>query len=305
MKKHIILTTFLLYSIAAQAQRPLLRFDYKTWKTKTAAKANVNLSDDTKGLLITNRTAAETTAEPTWYSVFSTGGTPDSDEFNTETLNKYLYNQNTFDVLQSLSMQTLGNGTYVNAEFGSFLFGPVRLGIGGAFKTSGDTTKDDAIKSSIQKVISSGGSVNFNFSLPLYFVRSKNDQLHFGVWGETLWGINPNIDDSTGATSFASSNINFSNQTGLMIHFDVGSNDQTARLYFDIPIHYSWGNTQTEELGLPDFSLVKLRAGISIKDLFIMYISGPLYSTSSKVQSTPFSFSMQVSPSQISKLLSE
>jgi hypothetical protein len=141
--------------------------------------------------------------------------------------------------------------------------------------------------------------------LPLYFVRSKNDQLHFGVWGETFWGINPNINDSTGSTSFASSDINFSNQTGLLLHFDVGSNDQVARLYFDVPIHYSWGNTQTQQLNLPDFSLVKLRAGISIKDLFIMYVSGPLYSTSSKVQSTPFTFSLQVSPSQLSKVLGE
>ena len=144
--------------------------------------------------------------------------------------------------------------------------------------------------------------MDFNFTAPVYFYRSKNDQLHFALIAQTVWGINPNINDSTGQTSYASSDLNFINHTGFSMQLYISSNNQKARLYFEMPVHYAWGNS-TQELNLPDFSVIKLRAGLIIADMLSFYVSGPLYSTSSRVQRAPFAMSVQVSPSVVAKKL--
>lgn len=217
-------------------------------------------------------------------------------------LNTYLYNQPAFAPLTSFAVQGPGTGTYINAEIGSFLFGPVRLSVGGSFQTTGDTTKDEAVKSSLQKIISAGGSVNFNFSVPLIFKLGENSMYNFGVFAHTIWGINPNVEDSTGKTLFTSNDLKFSNQTGIRIYYDVGSNDGKARLSFDISYDYAWGNS-FYELNLADFSIIKLRTGVIISDLVSIYVSGPLYSSSEKVQATPFTMSVQFSPQELSERL--
>lgn len=269
----IITTVFLmLLTTAALAQSPILNLDY---------------SKNTEG----NKSADKS------FSIFSS---PEAG--NTTALSKYLYDQGTFDVLKSVSLQTLGDATHIHSEFASFLFGPVRLGIAGSFSTAGDTTVDEAIKTSLERIMNAGGAMNFNFTTPLYFHRSKNDQLHFAIIGQTVWGINPNINDSTGETSYASSDLNFVNHTGLSMQLYISSNNQKARLYFEMPVHYVWGNSN-QELGLPDFTVVKLRAGLIIVDMLSFYVSGPLYATSSQVQRAPFAMSVQVSPSVIAKKL--
>jgi hypothetical protein len=214
-------------------------------------------------------------------------------------LNAYLYNQGSVSGFQSLTVQNFnGVHTDINAEFASFLFGPVRLGVSGSFQTTGDTTKDDAIKSNLQKIISNGGTINLNFLIPIFFTRTPNEQVHFGVLGQFYNGLTPGIDDN-GTVDYSKS-ISFTNQTGLIIHFDVGSNDKKARLTFDIPCFYSASsNNVNQQIGLPNFFLARLQVGAVLGDLVNLHIAGPIYSTSTKVQHSPFLLSLQFSPSQI------
>ncbi|MCB9045792.1 MAG: hypothetical protein H6550_06605 [Chitinophagales bacterium] len=273
MMRSITITFCLLFTIAASAQTPILKLDYS--KTDGSQKSDRS------------------------YALFNSG--PKAD-FSPTSLNKYIYDQGTFDVLRSVSVQTLGSATHIYSEFGSFLFGPVRMGIGGSFSTTGDTTEDAAIATSLERIMNAGGSLNFNFLMPLYFHRSANDQLHFGFFAQTVWGINPNINDSTGQTSYASSDLNFINHTGLAMQLYISSNNQKARLYFEVPVHYVWGNSAAE-LHIPDYTAIKLKAGVIIVDMISFYISGPLYATTGRVQRAPFAMSVQVSPSVIAKQL--
>lgn len=222
-----------------------------------------------------------------------------------ETLVQSLHaEQGTLSFLNSFAVQTIAGGTYINGELTSVLFGPVRLGIGGSFKTSSDTTRNDAVKKELQKIISTGGNLNMNFSLPLFFVRTSNDQLHFGIFALSNWAITPATLDTSGRVTVTSDNFSFNNQTGVNIHFNVCSNNnQKARLTFDIPMTYNWGNTLTDKLALTDFSAITIRAGFTIIDAIALYVSGPLYSTSSAVQCVPFKLSIQLSPKKLSDML--
>ncbi len=128
----------------------------------------------------------------------------DIGKYDVDSLNKFFYDQKNVSAFQSISIQhAVDPDDFINAEFASFLFGPVRMGVEGSFKTSGDTTKDAAIKSSLQKILYSGGAINFNFSLPLFFCRDRKDQVHFGIFGQINNGLNPGISDSTGGTNFS------------------------------------------------------------------------------------------------------
>jgi hypothetical protein len=192
-----------------------------------------------------------------------------------------------------------GSQSYITTELASFLFGPLRMGVGGSFLSKGDTSKDNAIKTSIQKIVTNGGAINFNFSLPLLFCRSAGDKTHFSIFAQMNNGINPGVD-STG-TDF-SKNVSFINQSGLIFHFDAGSNDGKALLSFDLPCYYSASsNNLKSQLNLPNFAVVKLQVGANINQLLNIHISGPLLSSSKTIQKTPFIVSLQFSPGQVVK----
>ncbi len=162
--------------------------------------------------------------------------------YDLDTLNNYLYNQASVSALQNAALQNFNNdNTNITAEFASALFGPVRMGLSGTFSTKGDTTKDNAIKTSLQKIITNGGEFNLNFLVPLLNCRDRSDQVHFGIFFQSNSGINPGINDSTGNTNF-SSNVLFTNQTGLLLHTDFGSNDKKTRISIDLPFYYAWGS---------------------------------------------------------------
>jgi len=236
-------------------------------------------------------------ASPIYHFSLFKPGTTDFDDLNT-----YLYNQNNISTLQSMSIQSFGGShTMVSTELASFFFGPVRLGVSGTFQTSGDSTKDAAVQSSLQKILNNGGAVNLNFAVPVYFIRTKNDQLHFIIFGQSNNGINPGITGS-GSTTL-SNNVSFANQTGLNFHFDITSNvDQKARISIDLPCFYSINsNNLKNELMLPNYSAVRLQVGVVLGDLLNLHISGPVVSSSSKVQSAPYQVSLQFSPAQIVK----
>jgi len=237
------------------------------------------------------------------YSIFKIG------TYNTTILNNYLYNEHKFDFAGSLSLQNQGNSQFINAELVSVLFGPVRLGFGGSFKTTGDTTKDNGIATNLQKIVSNGGTINTNFTMPLAFWRSRNENMHFGIIAQSNWGINPNLSDSGATLTLFSNNINFVNEDGLLFHFDAGGNNNdtgskkvTAKLSIDLPMFYAWGNANNQ-VNLPDFSVIQLRVGLIISNLVSLQISGPLYSTSKAVMNTPFSLYLQFSPSAVTKAM--
>ena len=219
-----------------------------------------------------------------------------------DSLNKYLYNQSFISALQTASVNNFTNSnTVITVEFASALFGPVRMGLSGSFSSKKDSTENNAIQSSLQKIVSNGGEFNINFLVPLIYCRNRKDQVHFGIFAQSNSGVNPGINDSTGNTDF-SNNILFTNQSGFLFHADFGSNDVKTRISVDLPYYYVWGSKQTyNQLGVSDYSLLKLRVGLIIGDLINLNISGPLLCTSKTVQKVPFSLSVQFSPAQVVK----
>jgi len=227
----------------------------------------------------------------------------DLGEYQVDSLNKYFYNQSNVAALQSGNIQNFtGSNTFINTELASFLFGPVRMGIGGTFTSKGDSTQDNAIKTSLQKIVSNGGTIDVNVSLPLFFARGRNEQTHFGISFQMNNGINPGID-TTGSTDF-SKNISYTNQTGVIFHFDAGSNDGKALLSFDVPFYYVsfFGNNNLYKVaGVSNFSMVKLQVGAVFGNLLSLHLSGPILSSSKTVLNTPWAISLQFSPGQILK----
>lgn len=224
-----------------------------------------------------------------------------SSNYNIDSLNKYIYNQKRMDVFQAAALQNFSNSNVVAAELGSFLAGPLRIGVGGSFLTKGDTSKDNAIKKSIQQILSNGGEFNITFSMPLLYYRSRKENFHFGVFAQSNFGINPSFDSTTKTTDFSNS-VSFNNQSGLDIHIDLGANDNKGGLYVDFPLYYVWGNNiLNQNLSLPDFSVLKMQAGIQIGGLINFRVSGSLFSSSKTVQKMPYIVSIQFSPSQIAK----
>ncbi len=254
------------------------------------------LSDTIDKLKTNNSIAFLSKYKNTSFNLFKIGN------YNIDSLNNYLYQQKYLDFLQSANIQNIGaSENFINAEFGSYLFGPVKLGLGGSFKTTGDTTKNNAIKTSLQKLVTAGGTINLDFTLPIYFYRSRNEQFHFGIFGQMNNGLNPSISDTTGKTDFSSSTILYTNQTGVVFHFDVASNnEQATKITFEIPYYYSFGNNNSyKDLRIRDFSLIKLQAGLIINNIINLNLSGPLWSSSKAIQNTPFTLSLGFAPSLI------
>lgn len=229
--------------------------------------------------------------KPTPYSVFHIG------KYNIDSVNTFLYNQGRFGALQSIALQNYSNSTVVSGELASAFIGPIRLGIGGAFNTTGDTAQDNAVKSSLQKILNNGGQISTTFNLPLYYLRSRKDNFHFGVFAHTVFGFSPGFDSVSNQTNYSNAFL-FSNKSGFNFHIDGGASDYAGCIYIDLPVDYVWGNYY-KNMGQTDFGVVNLQAGIVLKGSVNLSVSGPLFSTSSKVQRLPFILSLQFSPSQI------
>jgi hypothetical protein len=244
------------------------------------------------------RECLTTQKKPRTFFLFEAG------RYDFDTLNDFFYAQNNVDVFQTAAIQNFTNSsTVLSAELASFLFGPVRMGVGGTFETKQDTSEDNAIKKSLQKILYSGGDINLNFSVPVVFIHTRGRQVYFSIFAQTYNSINPGID-STGATDF-SKDVLYTNQSGLDFHFELGSNDHlgtannNARLYFDFPIYYTWGTNATyEQLKQPDFSVIKMQFGAVLGNVVNIHVSGPLFSTSKNIQKIPFSVSLQFSPTK-------
>lgn len=289
MKRPLLLLMCITIANCTMAQSPILNLDFNrnrsNWKTTTHS-------------VLPGKTDAESAVDAkNIYHIFGGGSSK-------ELVQSLYADHSTLSFLNSFSVQTISDATYISTELTSLLFGPIRLGIGGSFKTTGDTTKNDAIRTDLQKIITNGGNINMNFSVPLLFLRDDKDQSHFGVFALCNWGLTPNKLDTLGNSTFTSSNLNFSNQSGINLHFDISStSNQNARLYFDFPITYNWGNTFSDKLSLPDFTSISMKAGIMIIDAISIHVSGPLYSTCSAVQAVPFKLTLQFSPKRISDML--
>lgn len=220
-----------------------------------------------------------------WFNIFKIRN------YQVDTINAYLYQQTQLGLLSNVSLQNLGSSdNFINAEFGSYLFGPVKLDLCGTFKTTGDTTKDKAIKTSLQKIVSNGGSLNLNFTAPILIYRSMDEQFHFGIFAQVNNAINPSINDFTGKTSYSSDNLLLQWQAGFIFHTDVTSNyDQKAKLSFEMPVLYSFGNNN---IGIGNFYLIKLKAGLVVRDLLNLSLSGTLWSSSKNIQNIPITMSL-------------
>jgi|EP01137_Pigoraptor_chileana_P021647 hypothetical protein len=302
MRKLIIAIGLLIVSQSADAQLPMLNANFKkairNVETKKLIREKNLLTE--KDLAKYENLIEESTKSSndslTEFNLFKAG--------HIKKLDKLVYNDpKVIDLLESFSVQTIGDGTYISGELVNAFFGPVRFGLGGSFKTTGDSTKDQAIKSNLQKILTAGGSINTTFSLPLYYTRPVDDQLHFGVFLMTNWAITPKDLDTAQAGLTMSSEFNFNNQSGLHLHFDVTSKGRNVNLFADVKATYNWGNTLTEKLQMTDFSLVDMRVGVNVNELVSLYVSGPLYSTTGSVMSVPFLLNLQFSPNKIVKEL--
>ena len=135
------------------------------------------------------------------------------------------------------------------------------------------------------------------------FLRNQKDAYHLGLFARQSLGLLPTTIDSNGNTSYSGKNTTFSGQSGFLFHLDAGSsNDKnvTIRLYSDVSFSYVYGN-YNQAMNLTDFSIIHLKAGCVIGDLFNFNASGPLYCTTKSIQSIPFTISIQFSPSQVAQ----
>lgn len=219
---------------------------------------------------------------------------------NIDTLNKYIYQQADIDILQSMYTQYAGKSVSIGVEIASLLFGPLRMGVGANFQSTGDTAKDNKIKDNLQKIISNNGTFNVNLSLPLFYHRSRKERFHFSAFAQINNGINPGVDSSNSGPNYSS--FYYANQSGLNLHFDLASNDQKAALAVDLPYYYAFGIAKSyEDLGIADYSILKLRLALVISGKLAFNITGPLWSSSKTLQAVPFTIGFNFSPSQILK----
>lgn len=230
--------------------------------------------------------------------------------YNIDSLNKYLNNQTTFNILENIAFQNFGAGNqFIRTEIGSYMFGPVKLGVSTSIKTQTDTAKDakakveNSVQSNIKRIITNGGAININATVPLYFTRAAKDITHFGVYGQTNFVFLPSVLDTSVADIYKSTQFKFLNQTGLLIHLDILDNSKSAKFSFDLNTFYCFGTKDTyNELGITDFFIVKAHAALELNDIFSIHVSGPLFCTSQTIKDgAPFTLSFGFSPSQVIK----
>jgi hypothetical protein len=206
-------------------------------------------------------------------------------------------------MLQTASVHGFANSakSFINAELFSAFFGPVRFGLSASFKTTGDTSRENAIRTNVQKIISNGGAFSVNGLFPMLFLRNKSDAYHMGLFAHQNFGLLPTSIDSNGKNIYSGESTCLTGQSGFLLHMDAGSandNGITVRLYSDLSYYYVYGN-YNQALNLPDFSIVSLKVGCVIGDLINFNAWGPLACSQQSIQNTPFNISLQFSPSQV------
>ena len=265
-------------------------------KVKSTTREQLEVIDSIRQELKNYNTTNEflnNKSKPEAFSIFK------SRYFNIDTINTYLSGQSGLSTFQNIALQNFNEATTISAEFANTYFGAVRLGLSGNFTTKNDTAKDIAIKKNLQSIMANGGIMSLNFSLPICLTRDKDDKRHFGLFLQNNIGINPGFDSTSKRTDL-SSNILFNNQTGVNFHFDITSNDKKARLFFDLPFYYVWGSQKTyEQLGISDYSILKMQAGLVFNNKVAFKISGPLLSSSSTIQGLPYLITFNFSPSNL------
>ena len=251
-----------------------------------------------------NTNAFLTKYKHTSFWVFKIGN------YNVDSLNSYLNSQTSYSILDNISFQNFGTGDqFVRSQIGSYMFGPVKIGLSTSIKTQTDTTKkteekvDNAIQANIKRIIINGGAVNLSATVPLYFTRAAKDITHFGVYAQTNFGFLPSVLDTSASDVYKSTKFNFLNQTGLLLHFDILDNSKIAKISLDVNGYYCFGTKETyKELGITDFSIIKAHAAFIINNIFSINVSGPLFCTSQTIKDgAPFTLSFGFSPSQFIK----
>ena len=217
------------------------------------------------------------------------------------TIVKSIFGEKQFSVFQNLSTQ-IGNSTFINSELVSAVFGKFRFGLSAFIKATGDTAKDKIQTSDYQKMLTSGSSFNINILTPLLNSKSNNDNSHFGLYLQANFGFSPK--DSSGFTQ-TFNQFKFLSHEGFLLRYDswgsfISDNHKDAMLFVETPVSYFWGSQDyLKGLSITDFSAIQLSAGIMFKNSLAVRVSGPLLSTSKSIQSSPWSFSIQVSPSNL------
>lgn len=236
----------------------------------------------------------------------------DSNEYDADTFNSFFNKNVGLSAFTNVSLQSFSDATYLNAELISFYFNYIRLGVSGGLKATNNATTDaDAVTQELTKMLHNGGSLNFNFSLPIYYKRTRLDHIHWGLFAETSVGLTPNfktdvstdkVDGSTDNTdAYISNDLLVNNQFGFNIKLDISSNEtdikKQARFFIEIPVHYIYGNKQSYQLlNITDNTTARINIGAILGDKLSFRVSGPLYSTTDSIMKTPFLFSLDFSP---------
>jgi hypothetical protein len=263
--------------------------EYKTIN-KTIEKLKIA---NTESLLLTK------IRKPKLFNLFN------AEEYDYNTFNNYLSGQKNIAVFKNASVQTFNQTTYINAEFISFYFGYVRLGVTGSLKATNNKKNDtEALADNLTKILHNSGSFSLNFSVPIFFNRDRNDHIHYGIFAESSVGFTPNFD-AKNSDAYFSSDLLVINQSGLNFKFDISSNekeeDKKARFVVELPLHYSFGNKKSYELlGIGDNTTMQLNLGVVLGDRMSFSISGPLFSNKEQIMKTPFLFSLNFSPNSSS-----
>jgi len=215
------------------------------------------------------------------------------------TIMQSIFSSKQIGAFQNLSTQ-VHKTTFINAELANAVFGKFRLGLSAFIKASGDTAKDKIQTANLQKLISSGASFSVNALTPLMNIRSQNNNSHFGVYFQVLAGFSP-IDSNGFTQSF--NYFKFISNEGLLLRYDIwgtsiSDNLKNSFFFVEMPLSYYWGSKDyLSSLAIADFSAVQISIGIMFKNSFSLKVNGPLLSTSKAIQSSPWNFSIQVSPS--------
>ncbi|WP_300597016.1 hypothetical protein [Niabella sp.] len=187
--------------------------------------------------------------------------------------------------LQTVNTQLFGKNTYIAPEFLSFYCHsfPTRFGIGGSFKTTGDTATSNKIKSKLQNILQNGGNLFFNFDMPIIYQSSKDNSFHLSASVTNNWSFNS-------ASYFVSdsSSIGLTWQPGIKAHVDLSFFDEKnsvgAIASLDVQACYFTGSKSLlNKLNISDFGLLQMRVSLSTKDISF-FATYPIWSTSTYIR---------------------
>ncbi len=228
-----------------------------------------------------------------------------SSEYDTDTFNSF-FNENVGpSAFNNISLQSYSNSTYLSAELISFYFNYVRLGVSGSLKATNNATTDgDAIKEEITKLLHNSGSLNFNFSLPIFYKRTRLDHIHFGIFAESSIGLTPSFEpdeNNNNSNAYFTKDLLVNHQFGFNTKLDISSNEKEkekkARFFIELPIHYIYGNKKSYQLlNITDNTTARIGIGAVLGDKLSFRVSGPIFSTKEEIQRTPFLFSLDINP---------